>query len=171
MFVIATFLNEPFIEIFHTICLNQDNLICYWHRDLIVTDQGVGKDCFLLHNILKCSSNMDKYNNLMFNFHKWKYVWNDKYHYYLVTLLDSCLTTKKWAPAVTYQCPDVCPQRGHDFTGNMHDPYIPTQYVACWKGVTVGCIACPPGLEFNQKRNACLYHGQYFTEPEEEEYV
>ena len=92
----------------------------------------------------------------------------DKYHYYLVMLLDSCLTTKKWNPAVTYQCPDVCPQSGHDFTGNMYDPYTAKQYVACWKGVTVGCVVCPSGLEFNQERNACLYHGLYFTEPEEE---
>ena len=82
--------------------------------------------------------------------------------------LDSCVTTKPWKPAVTYHCPDVCPEYGPYQSKNLADPYNRHQYVACWKGVTVGCIACPAGLEFNEKYNACLYHGEYFTEPEHE---
>ena len=78
---------------------------------------------------------------------------------------DECVTTKKWAPATTFSCPDMCPGRGHDFSGNMYDPYNTHQYVACWQGVTVGCIICPANLKFNQEENACLYEGKYFTEP------
>ncbi|XP_066918654.1 uncharacterized protein [Clytia hemisphaerica] len=78
---------------------------------------------------------------------------------------DECVTTQKWEPATTFACPDKCPARGPDFTGNIKDDHEPRQYVACWKGVTVGCIACPGNLKFNEKENACLYEGKYLTAP------
>ena len=78
---------------------------------------------------------------------------------------DQCATTKKWEPASTFYCPDKCPHRGPHFSGNIVDPYNPYHYVACWKGVTVGCITCPSGLQFNEKWNACLFDGIYKTEP------
>lgn len=31
--------------------------------------------------------------------------------------------------------------------------------------MTVGCVACPAGLEFNEEINACLYERRYVTEP------
>ena len=83
----------------------------------------------------------------------------------LYSKYDDCVTTDKWHPAVTYECPDVCPKYGYDFSGNVNDPHNPRQYVACWEGVTVGCIACPSGLWFNQKWNACLYEGKFKTLP------
>ncbi|XP_066935844.1 uncharacterized protein [Clytia hemisphaerica] len=78
---------------------------------------------------------------------------------------DDCVTTQKWHPATTFSCPDKCPHYGPHFSGNVEDPSNDRQYVACWKGVTVGCIACPGNLKFNQKENACLYEGKYLTEP------
>jgi len=78
---------------------------------------------------------------------------------------DECVTTKPWEPATTFECPDICPDFGPHFSGNVGDPYNSKQYVACWKGQTVGCIACPYGLDFNAKENACLYMGKYVTEP------
>ena len=76
-----------------------------------------------------------------------------------ILLLDQCLTTKKWSPATTYSCPDVCPKMGPQFSGNINDPNNKYQYIACWEGVTVGCIACSRGLIFNRRWNACLYQG------------
>uniref|UniRef100_A0A7M5XDF4 Chitin-binding type-2 domain-containing protein n=2 Tax=Clytia hemisphaerica TaxID=252671 RepID=A0A7M5XDF4_9CNID len=84
----------------------------------------------------------------------------------LYSKYDECVTTQPWEPATTFYCPDKCPHYGPEFSGNVEDPNNPHQYVACWKGVTVGCIACPAGLLFNQKWNACLYEGKYKTEPE-----
>ena len=84
--------------------------------------------------------------------------------------LDSCVTTKPWKPAVTYHCPDLCPIYGHEFSKNIYDPFNYNHYIACWKGITVGCIACPAGLEFNEKHNACLYHGQFFTKPTHQDF-
>ena len=78
---------------------------------------------------------------------------------------DECITTKAWTPVATYLCPDMCPSNGHDFSGNMYDPYNSHQYIACWKGVTVGCVRCPGDLLFNYEKNACLYKGFYFTKP------
>ena len=92
-----------------------------------------------------------------------------KFSFFFETL-DSCVTTKSWKPAVTYHCPDLCPKYGPDFSGNIYDPFNYQQYIACWNGVTVGCVACPAGLEFNEQQNACLYHGQYFTEPQHPDY-
>ncbi|XP_066934001.1 uncharacterized protein [Clytia hemisphaerica] len=83
----------------------------------------------------------------------------------LYSKYDDCLTTQKWHPATTFACPDKCPHYGPEFSGNIEDPDQPRQYVACWKGVTVGCVACPGNLKFNQKENACLYDGKYLTEP------
>jgi hypothetical protein len=77
---------------------------------------------------------------------------------------DDCVTTEKWHPATTFECPDKCPHYGPNHSGNVADPYNPRQYVACWKGVTVGCIACPGVLEFSEKWNACLYEGKYMTQ-------
>jgi len=54
--------------------------------------------------------------------------------------------------------------KGVDFSGNMADPDQPRQYIACWKGMTVGCIACNSGLLFNETANACLYEGKYWTQ-------
>ncbi|XP_066927396.1 uncharacterized protein [Clytia hemisphaerica] len=79
---------------------------------------------------------------------------------------DDCVTTKPWEPATTFECPDKCPARGPHFSGNIEDDHNPHQYVACFHGQTVGCIACPKGLQFNEKWNACLYEGKYKTEPE-----
>ena len=78
---------------------------------------------------------------------------------------DECITTKKWHPATTFECPDKCPIYGPSFSGNVADPGNTRQYVACWQGVTVGCVACPGNLEFNQQWNACLYQGIYKTAP------
>ena len=78
---------------------------------------------------------------------------------------DECITTKKWAPATTFTCPDECPRRGPDFNGNIADPTNSRQYVGCWNGVTVGCVACPGNLEFNEYENACLYEGKFLTQP------
>jgi len=77
---------------------------------------------------------------------------------------DDCITTQPWHPATTFECPDKCPHRGPHFSGNIADPNNPHQYVACYHGVTVGCIACPRGLKFNEQWNACLYDGIYKTE-------
>ena len=77
---------------------------------------------------------------------------------------DECVSTAPWAPATTFECPDKCPHRGPNFSGNIADPNNPHQYVACFHGATVGCIACPKGLQFNEKWNACLYEGKYKTE-------
>ncbi|XP_066915677.1 uncharacterized protein [Clytia hemisphaerica] len=84
---------------------------------------------------------------------------------------DDCVTTSPWVPEPTYFCPDKCPHRGPKFSGNIPDPYNSQQYVACWEGVTVGCIKCPSGLQFNEKWNACLYEGIYKTEPDYEGFV
>ena len=80
---------------------------------------------------------------------------------------DACVTTKKWHPATTFECPDKCPHRGPHFSGNIEDPNNAHQYVACFHGQTVGCVACPKGLLFNEQWNACLYDGIYKTEPEQ----
>ena len=71
---------------------------------------------------------------------------------------DKCVNTRPWSPATTYECPDKCPHRGLQFSGNIADPYNPNHYVACFQGATVGCIACPRGLQFNEKKNTCLYN-------------
>ena len=76
---------------------------------------------------------------------------------------DDCVSTKPWAPATTFECPDKCPHRGSDFSGNIEDPNNAHQYVACFHGQTVGCVACPRGLLFNEKWNACLYEGKFKT--------
>ena len=83
----------------------------------------------------------------------------------LSSILDECVTTKKWEPATTFACPDACGYYGPEFDGNVADPTNPYQYVACWKGITVGCVACPAGLKFNEQENACLYDGIYITKP------
>lgn len=82
---------------------------------------------------------------------------------------DDCITTNKWVPAVTFQCPDECPHRGPEYSGNVQDPHNNKQYVACWQGTTVGCVACPGGLEYNESWNACLYEGKFVTKPTESE--
>ena len=78
---------------------------------------------------------------------------------------DECITTKKWEPATTFACPDECPKQGPDFSGNIADPSNKRQYVGCFKGITVGCVACPGVLEFNEYENACLFEGKYLTKP------
>ena len=78
---------------------------------------------------------------------------------------DECITTKKWKPATTFTCPDECTKFGPDFNGNVADPSNSRQYVGCWNGVTVGCVACPGNLEFNEYLNACLYEGKFITQP------
>ena len=79
--------------------------------------------------------------------------------------LDECVRTEKFQPPVTHFCPDKCPRRGLKFQGNVADPYNKQHYIACWNGITVGCIDCPENLEFNEEENACLYEGFYLTEP------
>ena len=75
------------------------------------------------------------------------------------------MTTKVWTPAATSYCPDMCPSMGHSFSGNMKDQSNNHHYVACWHGVTAGCVNCPGNLMFNEEYNACLYDGKYHTEP------
>jgi len=88
---------------------------------------------------------------------------------------DDCVTTKPWKPVVTYHCPDLCVERGHKHSGNIEDPYNPNHYIACWNGVTVGCLDCPGDLQFNEEENACLYERIYLTKPQfkhgEDEFV
>ena len=82
---------------------------------------------------------------------------------------DACVTTKKWESQPTYHCPDMCPGRGPDYTGNIEDLYNYHQYIACWKGVTVGCVKCPADLLFNEEYNACLYDGLFVTKPQHDD--
>ena len=77
---------------------------------------------------------------------------------------DPCVTTKIWTPDATYQCPDLCANYGPKYSGNMYDPDNLKHYIACWEGITVGCVNCPKGLLYNEKENACLYEGKYYTE-------
>ena len=79
---------------------------------------------------------------------------------------DECVTTENWTPSPTHYCPDMCPSKGHDFSGNMYDDSNPKHYVACWHGTTVGCVDCPGDLMFNEEYNACLYEGLYHTKPQ-----
>ncbi|XP_065660410.1 uncharacterized protein LOC100204479 [Hydra vulgaris] len=84
---------------------------------------------------------------------------------------DSCYTTKLWKPQTTYPCPDACPNKGPNFSGNIADKVSnggagnPYQYIGCWLGVTQGCVMCPAGLKFNEQSNACLFDGLYQTKP------
>ena len=88
--------------------------------------------------------------------------------YYLwSSYLDECYTTDTWVPASTYECPDMCTQYGPDYDGNVNDPGNPHHYVACWKGVTMGCVACPGNLMFNMRNNSCMYDGEHYTMPME----
>ena len=82
---------------------------------------------------------------------------------------DDCVTTIPWDPVVTYHCPDMCGARGPDTSGNIEDPYNLNHYIACWNGVTVGCVKCPGNLQFNEEENACLYEGIYLTQPQSTE--
>ncbi|XP_066925987.1 uncharacterized protein [Clytia hemisphaerica] len=77
---------------------------------------------------------------------------------------DECLTTEAWKPASTYDCPDICGRMGPEGRMNIRDPQQPRQYVACWNGMTVGCVKCPGNLLFNETFNACLYDGKYWTQ-------
>lgn len=70
---------------------------------------------------------------------------------------DPCFTSSKWEPSWASFCPDKCPKHGSRFTGNIKDPYNAYHYIACWRGVTVGCITCPAGLKFSESTNACIY--------------
>ena len=118
-----------------------------------------------------------KYGKNTHTLKKWFFKFNyknivlilDKYTqnliWYDILFTDNCVTTQPWKPATTLKCPDLCPSRGPEFDGNLLDPVNVNQYVACWRGTTVGCIACPKGLEFNEKWNACLYDGIYKTQP------
>ena len=83
----------------------------------------------------------------------------------MFVILDDCIVTTAWDPAVSYFCPDKCPYlKEKKFTGNIEDPYNPRHYIACYMGRTVGCITCPGKLEFNQDWNACIYYGKHKTE-------
>lgn len=79
---------------------------------------------------------------------------------------DECYTTKAWTSAATSFCPDMCPKKGPKYSGNVYDHSNYNHYVACWNGVTVGCVNCPGGLLYNEEYNACLYEGQYHTKPQ-----
>ncbi|XP_057290438.1 uncharacterized protein LOC130613128 [Hydractinia symbiolongicarpus] len=83
----------------------------------------------------------------------------------LYTPSDPCHTTKSWVPEVQYTCPDICAARGPNFKGNIRDNNEPRHYVACWNGVTVGCVNCPKPLLFNEQEGACLWEGKYLTKP------
>ena len=84
----------------------------------------------------------------------------------MFSILDPCTTTAPWNPAPELDCPDMCSGMGPHFDGNMADPVHKSQYVACWEGITVGCIRCPENLLYNEHHNACLYEGKYMTEPD-----
>jgi len=84
--------------------------------------------------------------------------------YYYIPFTDPCTTTQNWLkPSSTFSCPDLCPARGVHFSGNIADPNQGGQYIACWNGMTVGCVACPSTLLFNEQENACLYEGRFMT--------
>lgn len=78
------------------------------------------------------------------------------------------MTTVQSAPAVTSFCPDKCPHQGPKYSGNIADPDNINHYIACFNGVTVGCIDCPNGLQFNEAWNACLFDGKHITKPSSE---
>ena len=44
------------------------------------------------------------------------------------------------------------------------DPYSKRQFVACWKGKTIGCLSCPRDLIYNEEENACLFEGGFRSE-------
>ena len=74
---------------------------------------------------------------------------------------DDCVTTQIFKPATTLQCPDRCPFQDPDFSGNIADPNNDRHYIACWKGLTVSCIACPGQLKYNVKENLCRVEIEY----------
>ena len=63
---------------------------------------------------------------------------------------DQCVTE----PPMT-GCPDECPKRGVDFTGNIAHPNNEKKFIGCWRGVTVGCMDCPGESVFIEKYNVC----------------
>ena len=65
-------------------------------------------------------------------------------------------------PPLPWECPDLGPSYGPSFSGNVSDPNNPYQYVAIWEGVTVGCIACPEGMKYDEQQNLCIYDGYKF---------
>ena len=69
---------------------------------------------------------------------------------------DECHVTQKFVPPTTIQCPDICVHYGPDFSGNIKSPISEKHYAACWKGVTVACVACPKRLLFSEQENSCL---------------
>ena len=79
-------------------------------------------------------------------------------------ITDECTTTKPWTPRKVFDCPDMCGKMGPKYAGNMADPVENHHYVACWEGMTIGCVECPANLIFNEKENTCLYEGKYWTE-------
>ncbi|XP_066911535.1 uncharacterized protein [Clytia hemisphaerica] len=87
------------------------------------------------------------------------------------TLKDECQTTHAIVAPPRREgdkeiiCPDICVKKGPKFDGNIANPNYKGHYVACWKGMTVGCIDCPGDLLFNEKEQACLYDGKFMTEP------
>ncbi|XP_066934557.1 uncharacterized protein [Clytia hemisphaerica] len=90
---------------------------------------------------------------------------SEKCNQCLYSAHDECVSTVAFSPAVTSFCPDKCPHRGPKFSGNIADSDNNKHYIACWEGVTVGCVDCPKGLLFNEQWNACLYNGVHITKP------
>lgn len=70
---------------------------------------------------------------------------------------DECHVTQRFEPVTTIACPDVCVHYGPDFSGNIKSPISKKHYVACWKGVTVACIACPKRSIFSEQDNSCIW--------------
>ena len=62
---------------------------------------------------------------------------------------DECTTIQ--TEASTANCPDVCPQYGPTFSGNVPLPSSQWSFAVCFNGITVECVAWPVGFEFNEK--------------------
>ena len=60
-----------------------------------------------------------------------------------------------------WECPDLGPNYGPSFSGNVADPDNPYQYVAIWEGVTIGCVPCPTDLVFDEAQNLCVYNALF----------
>ena len=58
-------------------------------------------------------------------------------------------------------CPDLCPSRGVYFSNNTADPNNSSHYIACFNGVTIGCVPFPSGFVYDEEKNACLCPSGY----------
>jgi len=75
-----------------------------------------------------------------------------------VDFLAGCYTTDTWKPIrIRNECPHTeCLKRGPKYEGNAADPSNAHYYIACWKGLRVGCLDCPNDLIFVEGHDACM---------------